>query len=58
MLRLPSTTVADFAESRRHPDRIVYRQTNDIAEQQIVVGLRHQLPLGTDAIEGLHQQRA
>jgi hypothetical protein len=33
-------------------------QTNDAAEQQIVVELRHQLPLGTDAIEGLPQQRA
>ena len=36
-------------ERRRIPDRIVRRQADKPAEQQVVVELLHQLALGADA---------
>jgi hypothetical protein len=38
--------VAVLAEHRGHPHRIVHRQPDESAEQQVVLGLFHQLPLG------------
>jgi hypothetical protein len=48
-------TVTILAEHRRHPDRIVHRQANEPAEQQIVVQLFHQQTLRTDGVKRMQQ---
>jgi hypothetical protein len=48
--------VAVLAEHRRIPHRIVRRQADEPAEQQIVVELLHQLPFRTHGVERLQQQ--
>ena len=48
---------AVLGEDRCVPDRRIHRQADKPAEQQIIVKLLHQLPLGADRIEGLKQQR-
>ena len=40
------------------PDRIFQRQPDEPAEQEVVAHLFHQLPLGTDRVEHLQEQRA
>ena len=42
---------------RRVPHRRVHRQSDEPAEQQVVVQLLHQLTLRTDGVEGLQQKR-
>ena len=49
--------IAVLAEHGRIPDRIVHRQPDEPAEQQIVVELLHQLPFRAHRVEGLQQQR-
>ena len=46
-----------LAEHGCIPYRIVDRQSDEPAEQQIVVELLHQLPLRAHRVEGLQQQR-
>ena len=46
------------ATSGRHPDGIVDAETDEPAEQEIVVELLHQLALGTDRVERLQERRA
>jgi hypothetical protein len=46
-----------LAEHRRIPHRIVHRQTDEPAEQQIIVELLHQLPFRADRVERLQRQR-
>jgi hypothetical protein len=47
-----------FAEYGRIPHRVVHRQPDKPAEQQIVVELLHQLPLRAHCIKRLQQQRS
>ena len=47
-----------LGEHGRVPDRIVRREANEPAKQQIVVELLHQLALGANRIEHLQNQRA
>ena len=47
-----------LGEYGRVPDRIVRREADEPAKQQIVVELLHQLALGADRIEHLQNQRA
>ena len=47
-----------LAEHGRIPHRIVRRQPDEPAEQQIVVELLHQLPFRAHRVERLQQQRA
>jgi hypothetical protein len=49
--------VAVLGEYGDIPNRIVDAEANEPAEQQIVIELLHQLPLGTHRIERLQQQR-
>ena len=46
-----------LAEYRGIPDRIVRRQSDEPAEQQIIVELLHQLPFRAHRVERLQQQR-
>ena len=50
-------TVAVLRIGRRVPHRRVHRQTDEPAEQKVVVQLLHQLALRTDGVEGLMQKR-
>ena len=45
-------------ERRRRPHRVVHRQADKPAEQQVVVQLLHQQPLAPHGVEHLQQQRA
>ena len=45
-----------LGEHGRVPDRIVRREADEPAKQQIVVELLHQLALGADRIEHLQEQ--
>ena len=45
-----------LGEHSRVPDRIVRREADEPAKQQIVVELLHQLALGADRIEHLQEQ--
>ena len=47
-----------MAEDGRHPNRLVHREPNKPAEQQIVVHLLHQLAFRANRIERLQQQSA
>ncbi|EFF49424.1 hypothetical protein XAUC_01790 [Xanthomonas citri pv. aurantifolii str. ICPB 10535] len=47
--------LAVLGEHCWHPDRIIHRQADEPAEQQVVLHLLHQLSLGTDAVEHLQQ---
>jgi len=49
---------AVLAEHRGYPHRIVHRQADEPAVQQVVVHLLHQLSLRADAVEHLQQHRA
>ena len=49
---------AVLGEHGRVPDRIVRREADEPAKQQIVVELLHQLALGADRIKHLQNQRA
>jgi hypothetical protein len=53
-----SQPLAVLGERGRVPDRVIGRQPNEPAEQQVVVQLLDQLPLGADAVEHLQQQGA
>src|SRR4029077_10448302 len=50
--------ISIFAEHGRIPHRVVSRQSDKPTEQQIVVELLHQKPLGANRVERLQQQRA
>ena len=50
--------VAVLAEHGRIPHRIVRRQPDEPAEQQVVVELLHQLPFRAHRVERLQQQRS
>lgn len=49
--------VAVFAEHGRNPDLVVDAEPHKPAEQQVVVQLRHQMPLGADREQDLQQSR-
>lgn len=49
--------VAVLGEHGHVPDRVVDPEPNEPAEQQVVVQLLHQLPLGADRVERLQQER-
>ena len=46
-------TLADLAENRGHPDRIVNDQSHKLAKEHVVLNLFHEHALGTHAIEHL-----
>jgi hypothetical protein len=48
--------VTVFGECGGMPDRIIQAQPHKPAEQQVVVELLQQKPLGADAVEGLQQR--
>lgn len=47
--------VAVLREHRWHPDRVINPETHEPAEQQVVLHLLHQLPLGPDREQDLEQ---
>lgn len=47
--------VAVLGEDRRHPDRIVDPETDEPAEQEVILHLFYQLPLGADRKHDLDQ---
>jgi hypothetical protein len=47
--------IAVFREHRVIPDRIVDRQANEPAKQQVELHPLHQLPLGADRVESLQE---
>lgn len=47
--------VAVLGEDRRHPDRIIDAEADEPAEQQVILHLFHQLPLGSDREQDLEQ---
>ena len=49
--------LAVLAEYRRHPHRVIHRQSDEPAVQQVVLDLLHQLSLRTHAVEHLQQHR-
>jgi hypothetical protein len=51
-------TLSLFGEHRRVPDRVVHRQPDEPAEEQVVVQLFHQQPLAADRVQDLEQLRA
>ena len=51
--RYRSRTLPVLGERRRMPDRVIDPKADEPAEQQVVVGLLHQHPLRTDAVEDL-----
>ncbi len=51
-------SVAVLAEHRRDPDQIVDAEAHEPPEQQVVIHLLHQLPLGSDREQDLQQAGA
>ena len=49
--------VAVVTEHGRYSDRLVHRQPDEPAEQQVVVHLLHQLPFRAHRVDCLQQQR-
>lgn len=50
--------IAVLGEDRRHPNRIVRREPDEPAVEQIVIQLLHELPLAPNGVEYLQQERA
>src|SRR5471032_124519 len=52
------STRSRFFEDRGRPDRIVHREADEPAEQDVVFQLFHQQPLAPNRVEDLQQQRS
>lgn len=46
---------AVFCEHGRNPDSVVDPKAHELTEQQVVIHLLHELPLGSDRVEDLQQ---
>ena len=51
-------TLAVFREHRGHPHRLLHRQADEPAVQQVVLDLLHELALRTDTVEHLKKHGA
>lgn len=50
--------VAVLGEDGRHPNRVVNAEAHEPTEQQVILHLLHQLPLGADREQDLDQARS